>query len=360
VLPRRIAFVAGTLGKGGAEQQLYYQVVTLKRAGTDVAVISLTRGEYWEAELKRAGVEVLFAGDSGSRLNRMLRVGSLARDFRPDVVQSAHFYTNIYVWFAGRCAGVPSIGAVRSDCRSEVRAHAWPMGVLCLMAPKWIAANSREAVGAAEGYGRKRESILYLPNVIDTDRFQPKRYSEAPDEIRLIWCGRMIPGKRPEWFVRLIYRLRKKGVAARGWMVGDGPLLHKIRDLVRTTEECAGCIDVVGGVTDTAPWYEKADMLILTSDHEGTPNVILEAMSSGLAVVTTPVGSVQELLGEHAGKCVAKTHDEDGLLKAVYGQIEDPAQLRAMQRALRQRAVKHWDVKTLPSRLEALYSMVVR
>ncbi|HEU4760978.1 MAG TPA: hypothetical protein VFS74_01575, partial [Gemmatimonadales bacterium] len=58
----RVAFVAGTLGQGGAETQLVRMTEGLQAAGVSVRVFSLTRGEYYEASLRRIGVVPTWTG----------------------------------------------------------------------------------------------------------------------------------------------------------------------------------------------------------------------------------------------------------------------------------------------------------
>src|SRR4051812_48283567 len=64
----RVCFLAGTLGQGGAERQLYYILKTLKESGAEVTLLSLTRGEHWEAVIGGLGVPVKFVGEPASRL----------------------------------------------------------------------------------------------------------------------------------------------------------------------------------------------------------------------------------------------------------------------------------------------------
>lgn len=359
MLPRKIVFVAGTLGKGGAERQLWYQATLLTSLGVEVVVIALKEKEFWAERLNRAGVEVLHAGDEWGRVGKMLRVGRMVKRLRPDVVQSVHFYTNLYVWNAGRTIKSPSIGAVRSDCHSEVAAHGWLLGRMCLLAPDWIAANSWEAVATCGKYGRLQDKVVYVTNVVDTEVFHPRDDLELSDEINLIWCGRMIPSKRPEWFIQLMSELRCEGFPVRGWMIGDGPLVSRVRILARSTAACEDSVEVVGGVDDITSWYRCADILVLTSEHEGTPNVVLEAMSSGLAVATTPVGGVKDLLGQYGDACVAPSDERRFLRKIVCRFLQNPSELIAIKRGLRDRAVRRYGREALRGDLERLYSAVL-
>src|SRR5437867_9101972 len=98
----KICFIAGTLGQGGAERQLFYVVRMLARLGAEVRVLCLTEREFWEKKIIAAGVAVTYVGRSKSRLLRLARMAAALRRFRPDVVQSQHFYTNLYSALSAR------------------------------------------------------------------------------------------------------------------------------------------------------------------------------------------------------------------------------------------------------------------
>ena len=63
----RVTLLAGTLGQGGAERQLYYAATTLVRAGAQPRVLTLGRGEFWEGPLRDLGVPVEWVGARASK-----------------------------------------------------------------------------------------------------------------------------------------------------------------------------------------------------------------------------------------------------------------------------------------------------
>ena len=120
VFPKKITFVAGTLGQGGAERQLFYILKALRQHQVEVRLLCLTQREFWETRIQDLGVSVTWAGESSSRLMRLRRILSELRQHRPDVLQSQHFYTNLYVALAARALGLREVGAVRNDVFSEI------------------------------------------------------------------------------------------------------------------------------------------------------------------------------------------------------------------------------------------------
>ena len=67
----KICYLAGTLGQGGAERQLFYAIQALRRCGTSVRVLSLDHGGFWEAPIEQLGANVTCVGQARSRLKRV-------------------------------------------------------------------------------------------------------------------------------------------------------------------------------------------------------------------------------------------------------------------------------------------------
>src|SRR5687768_9120307 len=98
----KVCFLAGALGQGGAERQLFYILETLQACGADVQVLSLTKGEFWESRIQRLGVPVIWIGQHRSRVKRLFRMLSVLRQERPMILQSQHFFCNAYAAAACR------------------------------------------------------------------------------------------------------------------------------------------------------------------------------------------------------------------------------------------------------------------
>lgn len=142
----RLLFVVGTLGQGGAERQLFYILQALITLGARPRLLCLTESEFWHEPIRKLGVEVVFVGARHSRPARLLRIIKEARVYQPHVVQSQHFYTNLYATLAARIVRSREIGAIRNDGFSEIRSGGPLFGRLNSLLPRLLAANSRAAM----------------------------------------------------------------------------------------------------------------------------------------------------------------------------------------------------------------------
>lgn len=355
---KHICFIVGTLGQGGAEKQLHYILGILKREEARVSVLCLTKGEFWESRIRELGIPVIWVGSSPSRLIRLMRILHQVRQLQPDVIQSSHFYTNLYAAVTGKVLRVPAIGALRSDGISEVASTGKLLGTLSLRLTL-LAANSWNAIENAKRMGVAERKLFFLPNAIDVEQFRPKRRN-GQTMLTLLTAGRLVEQKRTDRFVRLIARLKfEKRLPVRGVIVGDGPLLHSLQEQANALSLTEQDIQFRGKLPSLQNVYAEADLFVLTSEWEGTPNVVLEAMAAGLPVVATNVGGVPALIQHSTTGLIVNKDDEEGLLHAVEGVLANSHQRAQLAKHARDYVYTTHSLDRLRDCLIDLYSRVM-
>ena len=356
----RIAFLAGTLQQGGAERQLFRMVACLQERGVPVCVLCLTEGDHWEGPMRAAHIPVVHVGDARSRLHRLQRIIGALREFRATVVQSQHFYANTYAAVAAMRLGITGIGAIRNDGRAEVEANGFPMGWLHMYLPRRIVANSRVGIDFAVARGRAPARVMYLPNAVDDAFLEP--YTREPHEgIRLLGVGRLTRQKRFDLFLDVAAAVEREmpGVV-RGTIVGDRrPGDSTAEDLYALAQRVLPSSDLVtfaGPTNDVRAAYRQADILLLCSDHEGTPNVVLEAMACGLPVIATRVGAIDEIIQDGKNGFIVPRGDTAAMLRVLRMLASDPAQRVVIGAAARETIQRTFDTRTMSGNLERLYA----
>ncbi len=323
----KVCFLAGTLGRGGAERQLLFMLESLIQRNIDVRLLSLTRGEAFEDDVKRLGIDVEWVGRSENRIQRVIKVARSASAWSADVLQSSHFYTNIYAGLAARINRAVGIGAIRSDLTSEVAINGiYSKGQLRL--PHHLIANSTVAVSRAVSFGIGADRIDYVPNVVEGSR---EVRSSNHGASRISFVGRLSKEKRPELFVALAARLSRELPQYKldFRIAGDGPLQEKVSELARSESRAGARISLMGELSDPSTLYRDTDILVVTSEYEGTPNVVLEAMAHGIPVIAPAVGGVPELIGEDRGVLV-QSGDLEEFVSASKSLIVDESKRQRM------------------------------
>lgn len=356
MLPKEVCFLTGTLGQGGAERQLFYMLKALQQSSVRLRVLCMTKGEFWERRIRELEIPVSWVGQHESKLMRLAYIIKTLRRHPPQVLQSQHVFTNLYAVAAARALGIREVGALRNSGASEVWSNGKMVGRLNLRAPRSLVVNSRTAILKAITLGVPFENLYFLPNVVDSDQFKPVG-QRADDEVRLIAVGRLVKEKRMDRFLDMLAHLRgRSNKPISGVIVGSGPLKAQLEQQARDLGLLSGAFEIRGPVQDMKSIYDQADILVLTSDFEGTPNVVLEAMASGLPVVATRVGGVPEVVRHGETGYLAEPGDSQSMTYALLTLI-NCAQLRTEvgSRARKYVEANH-SVHKLPHLLEALYS----
>jgi glycosyltransferase involved in cell wall biosynthesis len=357
-LPAQVTFLAGTLGQGGAERQLFYILQALRGKGIAARVLTLGRDEHWQEPIQKLGVPVIWVGETRSRMRRLLRICRELRRATPQIVQSQHFYTNLYASLAARWLRLPGIGAIRNDVRSEMSDVGPCMGRLNLNIPHILAANSQAAIRTALGLGISKQRCWLLPNVVDTEKFHPARGEELGC-IRILGMGRLVTQKRFDRFLRIIAAVAKRtGKPVRGLIAGAGPLRAQL--VQQASELGLAHIEFLDALPEPSSLYREVNIFLLSSDHEGTPNVVLEAMASGLPVVATSVGGTAEIVQEGKTGFLASPEDEEALAARVSQLVESPSLREVLGKEARAYVEQHHAVRRLPEMLSGLYERVTR
>jgi len=354
----RIVFLAGTLGLGGAERQLFYQSLAWRRLGASVRVISF-RGDYWEGLLREAGAEVISLARFKTPVSRVLAIARELKRRPAEVLQSCHFFVNPHAILAARLAGIPEVCAVRSSVSAELRKLPWLVRSATLNAARWIACNSRAAMDEARARGIPDPRLLYCPNAVDRKVFHPPAVQAATRwRPRILGIGRLVPEKRFDRFLRIVAAVRQtRDVEA--VLVGDGCLRGELEDQAASLGLMSPAFRFEPATRNVPEIYRNATLLLQTSETEGLSNVSLEAMASGLPVVAANSGGTVEAVDHGVTGFLVDGEDLAEYQRRILSILDDSSQALRMGRCGLERIARDYCLERLPGRLEKMYQRVL-
>ncbi|MBD3245694.1 MAG: glycosyltransferase [Candidatus Omnitrophica bacterium] len=359
----KIDFLSGTLERGGAERQLWYMTRVCVQAKMRVRVLTLNRGGPYERMLRDEGVPVLWVGQPRSRFHRLWSIIRQTRAHRPHCIHSAHFYSNLYAVCAARLCGAADIGAIRTDVVHEVSTMPF-LGRAGVHLPRYLVANSAQAIETLRARGLRKRSLFLLENGVDTEKFSPAEPNDddprAQTEICFVCAGSCASQKRIDLFLSALTQVRKSGYPrVRGIVAGDGPLRGVLQRQARELGLGEDAVQFLGEVGDIQEVYRKADVCVLTSDYEGMPNVVLEAMACGLPVVATAVGAVPDLLTDSVNGYVVERGNVTMLADRLRRLVQDPRLCREMGQRARSSVKTRFSLAALSARAISLYTSIL-
>lgn len=195
----------------------------------------------------------------------------------------------------------------------------------------------------ALGMGVSPRHVHLVPNGVDSavyealqsGRWLQLRLGQEPTTPLVGYVGRLAPEKNPLAFVRAALQIRLSSPQTQFVLVGDGPL----RAALQARIDEAGANDFIhlaGEIANMPAVYASLRFLVMTSDTEGMPLALMEAMAAGRAVIATQVGGIPEILrAGTTGLLVAPGH-VDGIAAAALALLGDGARCAAMGAAARE------------------------
>ncbi|MEK7994863.1 MAG: glycosyltransferase family 4 protein [Planctomycetota bacterium] len=180
-------------------------------------------------------------------------------------------------------------------------------------------------------------SIDVIPNGVELDRFHPAETSQRPDALRLLTVGRLSVTKRVEMLIDAVEILHKQGCKLHFTIIGGGALEPQLREIV-LKKNLGNIVEITGRTDpeDMPQLYRRNDILISASMQEGMSNAMLEAMASGLPIITTRCEGLEELIADNG--LVVEPANAEAIAKAVKKLADDRQLRRQMSLAARRRA----------------------
>jgi len=305
--PLHVTHIASGDLWAGAEVQLFTLCKPLHRmANVNVSVILLNHGTL-EEKLKKQDIPVTILDET--RLNGFQIIKCIHRTLKqnkPDIVHTHRLKENILGSLAAKATGIPSLRTIHGAPEHALdwrRPHKALFYILDWITGFFI----QEGIIVVSGELKTTLTNIYpakklkvIENGVDLETLTP--YCRSPEE-RIIPTGpykiglvaRLVPVKRVDLFIQTATYLRKHHpeIQAHFHIYGGGPLRSELEDLTRK-HKIEDIVHFEGHCDDIHQQIASLDVLLITSDHEGLPMTLLEAMAIGIPVVAHATGGISK------------------------------------------------------------------
>jgi len=359
-MPIKVLNLITELNIGGAEKALARLLAHLDRGRFIPTVACLYGGGGPVAdEIRALNVPVIDLGMTAKwRWDAFWRLYRLLRWERPTVLHAWMFHANVPGRVLGRLAGVPVIISGERTMGMESHWRYWLNRITGLLTDCVVCVSQQVADFVVEEVGIPQSKAVVIPNGIDLcdfERLPDKQQVRvelglSSDQVLVGTVARLDPVKRLDVLLQAMKSLRDVYAV----IVGDGPEQARLRALAKRAG-LAGRVYFAGQQEDVLPWLAALDVFVLSSDWEGMPNAVLEAMAAGLPVVATAVGGVPEEVVDGVTGLLVPPRDPDALAQAIAHLLRDPDLRRTMGRAGRERVARYFTAERVVQRTQALY-----
>ena len=310
------------------------------------------------------GRRVSLRGD----IRAFLSLVKAIREFKPDII---HTHT-AKAGFLGRLASLVSL-------QKSVRVHTFHghllngyfgsfKRTLVVIVEKTLAFITRQLLAVGDkvrqdlleaGIGSKEKfglmppglAIGNLPSKNDALTF----FGLNNERLQCAFIGRVTQIKRPDRFLDVVSEIKKRNISLDFLIAGDGELLEACRERI-IAEDLS--VKVLGWQSNIEKVLSAADIVVLTSDNEGTPLSLIQAGMAGLPVVSTNVGSVPEVVLDNATGLITSL-DVQEIADALEKLVSDKALRAQLGIAAQEFTLANFGVQRLVQDHEVLYKKLL-
>jgi glycosyltransferase involved in cell wall biosynthesis len=351
----RILHTESSLGWGGQEIRVLTEARGVADRGHAVTLAAPAESRIFQ-EAPRFGVDALAIPIGRKSLGGVGALRSLLRARTFDVVNT---HSSTDSWIAAVAtrllAGAPPIVRTRHISAPVPRNFA----------TRWLYTGATERIVTTgerlrrqviEETGADPARVVSIPTGIDLERFQPGPAAAARTALGLEPEGAVIgivatlrSWKGHRYLFEAFAGLADGG--ARLVVVGDGPQREALEQLAKSLG-IADRVHFAGNQPDVAPWMRAFDLFCLPSyANEGVPQALMQAMACGLAVVTTPVGSIAEIVEDGRSGILVAPEDAGALRRVIEVLLADDDRRQRLGASARATALERFGDSLMVERM---------
>jgi glycosyltransferase involved in cell wall biosynthesis len=289
----------------------------------------------------------------------------VVRDRQIDIVHSHGYKADLIALLLSRAEQITPLSTAHG-----YTGHSWRERWIYYPADKRILARFPRVIAVSNDLrntliraGARPERVRTVLNGIDHRRFvrNAARAAEyrvalglAPGEVAIGSVGRVEPQKRFDILLQAFAKLSPQKRNLRLFIVGEGSLRSKLESMASELGVAETC-HFLGHRADVDGIYQALDVSVQSSDYEGTPNVVLEAMALETPIVATDVGGTAELIQDGVHGLVVPPGDPELLTRAIERVIDDPSGARSRAASARTRVEQELSFECRMRKVEEIY-----
>ena len=361
----RILLLSTGLKLGGAEQQVAALARQFVHLGHHVAVVSLTPDRDVELPTSVTVVQLGMRKTPLSMARALWKLRALVREWQPDVIHAHMVHANLLARMLAASGTTAPVICTAHSAREggRLRMLAYRLTDRWASLTTHVSAQGRMAMVEAGAVSAAR--IRVVANGIDTQMYRPDAVLKQrgrtalglQDDVRLlINVGRLVPEKAQIMLIDAFAQLNT-GIDTRLLIVGEGPERDALERRIRH-HRLEERVILAGARRDIATLLNAADLFVLSSDVEGMPLALAEALACGLPAVATDAAGVAELLNG-CGEIVPRGN-VSALANAMRQALTDPQTDTAAQAARRQHILSHFSLEAVAHQWVACYAQFIR
>lgn len=346
---QRLLFIIPHRSDGGTQRVVSNWANQMAKNSIDIHIIQFYHGANEFKLCTGVNVHVLSSGDPGdykrqSITTKLMRLRGAVKGIAPDAIVAFLGTTGSKAMLSVLGLGVPVFTTVRNNPRyfGSNGLDRWIRNVSILMS-KGCLVQTQTQLQYLPVWIRHKTKVL--PNPVSNEL--TLIYKSYHQTCRLIVAaGRLVRQKNYPLLIRAFARVQGMYPHLLLHIYGEGELRTYLQSMINQLG-LASSILLMGRSDELWAAFSRADLFVLSSDFEGMPNVLMEAMAIGLPCIATdcPTGP-SELITNRRNGMLVPTGDEAELAKAILYMVENPDAGREMGEKARQEILELYSLLT--------------
>lgn len=358
--PTMVHVITNFAGVGGAEMMLSRLIQATEQQYQHVIIALMKTSKVYQSTLDRCQAHYALDWNGLNTLGTIQKLRALLKQLAPQTVQC-------WMYHANALTSLSVIGLKRKPKVIWGIHHS-------LASPKEESINTKIALGLSKLLSEQPQAIIYcahssmqqhqafgfnnlsshvIANGVYLDKFQPN--PEMHDPIVIGFAGRYHPAKGYPYLFETMTKLKDQPVIFR--IAGGGASLNnpEVKALFDQYQLDQNKVQLLDQISDMPTFYQSIDVFLMTSITEGFPNVLVEAMASGLPCISTDVGDASYIVQELGS--IVPPRNSDALAQAILKYLHlSTAEKQNLKQATRQRVEQHFSIETVSQQYMQVWS----
>ncbi|OTG71007.1 hypothetical protein B9T26_12940 [Acinetobacter sp. ANC 4169] len=347
--PVMVHVITNFAGVGGAEMMLSRLVQQTQHEYDHVIITLMKVSEVYADTLALCQSYYALNWNGLNTLSTLKKLRNLLQALAPKTVQCWMYHANVLTSLSVMGLANPpnvfwgihhSLASTQEESISTKVALA--LSKILAVKPRGIVYCAHSALEQHQNFGLNNTNSQVIANGVSLDKFQPNPELHEPCVIG--FAGRYHTAKGYPYLFETMGLLKDKNIIFK--IAGSGASLNhpEVKALFEQYQLDEKKVQLLDQIFDMPAFYQSMDAFLMTSITEGFPNVLVEAMASGLPCISTDVGDAKYIVQELGS--IVPPRDADALAKAIMDYVDlSPSQKLELKQLTRQRVEQNFSIE---------------
>ncbi|WP_180073505.1 MULTISPECIES: glycosyltransferase [unclassified Acinetobacter] len=358
--PLMVHVITNFAGVGGAEMMLARLIQYTENQYQHVIISLMKTSEVFQSTLDRCQSHYALGWNGINTLSTIQKLRKLLKQLQPQTVQCWMYHANALtslsviglakkpkvVWGIHHSLASPKDESISTKI-------ALSLSKILSKQPNSIIYCAHSSLEQHQAFGFQNPNCKVIANGVFLDKFQPNPELHQPTVIG--FAGRYHPAKGYPYLFETMGLLKDENIIFK--IAGSGASFENVdvKALFRQYQLDAEKVHLLDQISDMPAFYQSIDAFLMTSITEGFPNVLVEAMASGLPCISTDVGDAQYIV-QNLGSIVPPRNAQ-ALADAILAYVQKTeAEKQALKQAARERVEQNFSIETVSGQYMQVWS----